>query len=172
MNRFWLIAVVAIAIAAPSAHAARHKTSKTETVSGTFVQQLNGNASGCPNIQFADFCGSGDCVCRIYDGTAAGPLGQGSATVYLDIDILDPTSSGQGCYPVYANVQFSNQTIGMVGALCGAAAKDSFPGGTLATTGNYFTATASAAGGVNGSVDMNANTVSLTLTPPKGRKQR
>lgn len=170
MYRYWIAAVLAIAIATPSANAARHKKAPpTETVSGTLAQTANGNPNGCANVPFASTCVSGDCVCMTYDGNAAGALGQGNATIYLDVDINDPTSSPKGCYPVYASVQFANHTIGVTGAACGPAAQDSFPGGTLQTTGNYVTASNTpAAGTVTGSfVTGNSGTISLTLTPPE-----
>lgn len=168
MYRFWILALLALAIAAPSANAAsrKKKPPTTETVTGTLVSSANGNPNGCANIPFAAICASGDCVCRVYDGQASGALGQGAATIYVDIDINDPTSSGQGCYPTYASVQFANRTIGVTASACGDSAKDSFPGGPLHANGNFVTAAnATAAGDVTGTIDISGNTVALTLTP-------
>jgi hypothetical protein len=168
MYRFWILAVVAIVVAAPSVNAARRMMPASEKVTATFASRVNGNPNGCTNIPFAAICGSGDCVCEIYDGTASGALGQGAATVYLDIDILDPTGLGKGCYPVYGNVQFANMVLAITGSACGDSAKGSLPGTPLNANGSFIISeNATAPGAMSGTIDINGNSVSLTfLAPP------
>lgn len=170
MYRFALAVFIGVAIAAPSAYAASRARAggSGETITGTLSSQVAG-PNACP-VDFAGTCGSGDCDCLTYDGKASGPLGQGSATVYLDLDNLAPTSKPNGCFPTYANVQVGGETIYVVGATCGGVASngDGFSGGTLSMIGNYSVASGSRKlGSMSGSVDTVNNAVSLTLSPSK-----
>jgi hypothetical protein len=167
MYRFWILAVVAIVISAPSVNAASRMKHPSETVTGTLSSHLSGNPNGCTNIQFAAICASHDCACEVYDGSASGSLGQGAATVYIDIDILDPTGAGKGCYPVYGNVQFANLVLAVTGSACGDSAKGSLPGTPLNANGSFvISENATAPGAMSGTIDINGNSVSLTLVPP------
>ena len=172
MYRFALTAIIGIAIIAPAAHAAsraKHGGSG-ETITGALTSSVAGTAA-CP-VDFAGTCVSGDCTCLTYGGTASGSLGQGSATVYLDVDTLAPTSQPNGCFPTYANIQFASKTIYAVGATCGGVASngDGFSGATLSTIGNYSVASgATGLGNMSGTIDVTNSAVSLTLAPSRGR---
>jgi hypothetical protein len=172
MYRFALMAIISIAIITPAANAASRakRGGSGETITGTLSSMVAG-PTACP-VDFADFCVSGDCSCLTYGGTASGPLGQGSATVYLDVDTLAPTSEPNGCFPTYANIQFASKTIYAVGATCGGVASngDGFSGGALSTIGNYSVASgAGGLGSVAGAVDVANSGLSLTLTPSRGK---
>jgi hypothetical protein len=172
MYRFALAMFIGVAIIAPPVHAASRAMSggSSETVTGTLSSQAAG-PNACP-VDFASTCASGDCDCLTYDGNASGALGQGSATIYLDVDNLAPTSQPNGCFPTYANIQVGGETIYAVGATCGAVASngDGFGGGTLGMIGNYSVVSGSGKlGSMSGSVDTANDAVSMTLSPVKGR---